>query len=415
MNEVRGPRDEQDGDHDPANACGMPTRRWLDRVRVALAALTVLALASPARGDSTQAVVFVANAEDGTVGIIDAQTHQTIRTINVIPDGPSPSITEAPLNAVTYPLVVAAVGENWAQDLDVSPDGTVLYVSRGYRADVAAFDIASGAMIWQRPVAGFRSDHMTISPDGSRLYVSALTQNIIEVFDAADGSVIGTIPAGEWPHDNVFSPDGERVYNGSIGNILVPPEIREARPSVPPVLPEPYVLTVADAGSLEVLRTITFDRGIRPFLFSSDETRMYAQLSEFHGLVEFDLAGGAALRTLELPIADGVTSDDYDFEAPHHGLAMSADERYLCVAGRASDYVAVVAIETMTVAAIIPVDDAPGWAETGPDGSSCYVASTRANTVSVISFEDFSLIAEIPTGAGPKYLASAYVPASVLG
>ena len=376
------------------------------------AALTLVVV--PAHGETTRAVVFVANAEDGTVGIVDATTHQTLRTIDVIPDGPSPSVQEAPVNAVAYPLVVAAAGENWAQDLDVSPDGTVLYVSRGHRADVAAFDIDSGELIWRRPTGGFRSDHMTISPDGSRLYVSALTENEVEVLDASDGALIGTFPTGEWPHDNVFSPDGTRVYNGSIGNILVPAELRDARPSVPPLLPEPYALTVADAGTLEVVRTIVFDRGIRPFLITSDETRMYTQLSELHGVMEFDLTEGRPLRTLELPIAEGVTSDDYDFEAPHHGLAISGDERFLCVAGRASDYVAIIEVATMTAAAIIPVDDAPGWAETSPDGSSCYVASTRANTVSVVSYETLSLVAEIPAGAGPKYLAAETIPVSVL-
>jgi YVTN family beta-propeller protein len=384
-------------------------------VRVAFAVVAVVALVvGPARSDTPRSVVFVANSEDGTVGILDAHTHHTLRTIDVIPDGPSPSITYDPLGAVAYPAVVAAAGENWAQDLDVSPAGTVLYVSRGHRGDVAAFEIDSGELIWRRPTGGFRSDHMTLSHDGSRLYVSALTDNVVEVLDSSDGALVGTFPTGEWPHDNVFSSDGTRVYNGSMGNILLPAELREARPSLDPVLPTPYALTVADASTLEVVRTITFDRGIRPFVLGADETRMYTQLSEFHGLMEFDLVEGRALRTLQLPIAKGVTSDDYDFEAPHHGLAMSGDGRFLCIAGRASDYVALVSVETMTAVRMIPVDDAPGWAETGPDGSTCYVASTRANTVSVISYETQSLIAVIPTGAGPKYLASAHVPASVL-
>jgi YVTN family beta-propeller protein len=383
--------------------------------RPASSALLLLALVTlPARGETMHPVVFLANAEAGTVAIIDAATHQTLRTIDVIPDGPAPTLQQDPVSAAAYRLVVAGVGENWAQDLDVSPDGTVLYVSRGHRADAAAFDIASGEMIWRTSIGGLRSDHMTISPDGSRLYVSALTQNIVQVLDTASGTVIGSFPTGEWPHDNVFSPDGSRIYNGSIGNVLLPPEVRDVRPSIAPVLPPPYALTVADPKTLEVLRTITFDRGIRPFVLRADETRLYAQLSEFHGLIEFDLADGSALRTLELPIAEGVTSNDYDFEAPHHGLAISGDGRFLCVAGRASDYVAIVSVETMTPVSIIAVDDAPGWAETGPDGSSCYVASTRANTVSVISYESFSLIARIPTDAGPKYLVGAHVPESVL-
>ena len=393
----------------------MGSRKSVDGFAAALALVTALALVvAPARGGPERAVVFVANAEAGTVGVIDALTHETLRTIDVIPDGPSPALLEDPMQAAAYPLIVAAVGENWAQDLDVSPDGTVLYVSRGYRGDVAAFDIASGKMIWKRPTGGFRSDHMTISPDGSRLYVSALTDNVVEVLSAADGSLVGTISTGEWPHDNVFSPDGSRIYNGSIGNILVSPEVRDVRPSVPPLLPPPYVLTVADPNTLEVVRTISFERGIRPFVLNADGTRMYAQLSEYHGVMEFDLVAGRPLRTLDLPIAEGVTSDDYDFEAPHHGLAISGDGRYLCVAGRASDYVALIATATMSLERIIPVDDAPGWAETGPDGASCYVASTRANTVSVVSFSTQSLVAEIPTDAGPKYITSAVVPASVL-
>ncbi|MGH2795438.1 MAG: YncE family protein [Actinomycetota bacterium] len=392
----------------------MPRLRRTPRAHVAAVVALFALVVAPARAETTRPVVFVANAEAGTVALVDAGTHQTLRTIDVIPDGPAPTLEQDPVNAAAYPLVVAAVGENWAQDLDISPDGTVLYVSRGHRGDTAAFDIASGEMIWRTSIGGFRSDHMTISPDGSRLYVSALTQNIVQVLDTTSGTVVGSFPTGEWPHDNVFSPDGERVYNGSIGNILVPPEIRDVRPSIAPLLPPPYVLTVADPVTLEVIRTIEFDRGIRPFLLSADGGRMYAQISEFHGVVEFDLADGRPLRTLPLPIADGVTSDDYDFEAPHHGLALSGDGRLMCIAGRASDYVALVSTETMSLVATIPVDDAPGWAETSPDGSSCYVASTRANTVSVVSYETLSLVAEIPTDAGPKYLTSAHVPESVL-
>ncbi|HVL32181.1 MAG TPA: beta-propeller fold lactonase family protein [Actinomycetota bacterium] len=393
----------------------MHLRRIARRACMALALVVMLIVALPARSDTMTAVVFVANAEDGTVQIVDASTFQILRTINVIPDGASPPMTEDPLSAAAYPLVVGAAGENWAQDLDVSPDGTVVYVSRGHRADVAAFDVASGTMKWRAPVSGLRADHMTMSADGARLYVSALTENIVEVLDTSTGALVDTFATGEWPHDNVLSADGARVYNGSIGNILLPPEVREARSSVNDgVLPRPYQLTVVDADTLEVLRTYPFERGIRPFVINADETRMYVQLSEVHGVMEYDLVDGRPLRTLDLPVADGVTSDDYDFEAPHHGLALSADERLLCAAGRASDYVALISVETMQPVSVIPVDDAPGWVETSPDGSHCFAASTRANSVTVISYEQAAKVAEIETGAGPKYLAAARVPTSIL-
>lgn len=383
------------------------------RARLLVAALLLLPGGAVAT-EHTRAAVFVANAEDGTVSVIDAATFAVVRTLVVVPDGASASPQEDPFHTVSHPLVSGAAGENLAQDLDVSPDGRVLYVSRGHRGDVAAFDLVSGGLLWHAPVSGFRADHMALSDDGARLFVSALTENKVEVFDTADGRFIGYFRTGEWPHDVVVH--GARVYNGSLGNILLPEEVRGRRPAGPPeVTPPPYVLTVADASTLIPLRSIPFDRGIRPFVITSDETRLYAQLSEFHGIVEHDLATGARLRTLELPVAPGVTSDDYDFEAPHHGLALSGDEQYLCVAGRASDYVAIVSRATLAVEAIVPVDDAPGWAETDTDGEHCWVPSTRANTVSVISFATLEKVAEIPVGLGPKYVASAVVPASVLG
>src|SRR6185295_10084433 len=66
---------------------------------------------------------------------------------------------------------------NAAQDTDVSPDGRTLYVSRGYIGDVAAFDIPSGRLLWQRSLNTGRADHMTLSKDGRSLFVSALMDN----------------------------------------------------------------------------------------------------------------------------------------------------------------------------------------------------------------------------------------------
>ena len=76
-------------------------------------------------------------------------------------------------------------------------------------------------------------------------------------------------------------------------------------------------------------------------------------------------------RRLDLPVKPGLTPADFDFEAPHHGLAITDDGRTLCLAGRASDYAALVRAPELTLIATIPVGDAPGWAETADaDGSA---------------------------------------------
>ena len=149
-------------------------------------------------------------------------------------------------------------------------------------------------------------------------------------------------------------------------------------------------------------------------MITHDEQRLYGQLSLFNGLVELDLPGGRITRRLSLPVDAGVTEDDFDFEAPHHGLALSGDEQLLCAAGRASDYVALVSVQAMAPVALIDVGDAPGWATTSPDGTHCFVPNTRDDTLSVISYSERREVARIRVGDGPKQIEAARLPDDVL-
>jgi DNA-binding beta-propeller fold protein YncE len=385
----------------------------LSRSLCALSCLALLVSAAPSEARQvTRPVVFVANAEAGTVSLLDARSFRVLRTLDVLPDGREAQLGEdAPVQALVGQRVVEAGGGiNYVQDQDLSPDGRTLYVSRGHRGDVAAFDLASGDLLWKAPVSGLRADHMTLSADGSRLYVSALTADVVEVVDTADGAVVDSFRTGEWPHDNHFSHDGSLLYNASIGNIVTPVELRDARAATPA---SPYVLTVVDADTLEPARTYAFDRGIRPYVVTADDTRMYAQLSELHGLVEYDLVEGRELRRLELPVDDGVTEEDYSFEAPHHGLAVTADQTTLCAAGRASDYVALVDTRTLRPT-IVDVGDMPSWAVSGPGDEHCFVANTGDGTVSVVSYDERREVARVAVGSGPKHLELGNVPVSLL-
>lgn len=220
--------------------------------------LALVCLLFPAGGAAARDVMLVANAEGGTVSLVDARSFRSLREIDVIPDGPATSFEHNPMQALAgQQIVEAAGGKNYAQDQDVSPDGHVLYVSRGHKGDVAAFDLTSGELMWKVAIPGLRSDHMTISANGRRLYVSALTDNHVYAIDTAAAAVVGSFPTGEWPHDNHLSHDGERLYNGSIGNIVTP---EESRGSGSP----PYRLTVVDADTLAEITSHVFERGIRP-------------------------------------------------------------------------------------------------------------------------------------------------------
>jgi DNA-binding beta-propeller fold protein YncE len=342
-------------------------------------------------------VALVANAQAGTVALVDVASRSLLGTIDVNPQrakGEGPGAT------------------NYAQDTDVSPDGRTLYVSRGYLGDVAAFDIASGRLLWRRSLNTGRADHMTLTPDGRSLFVSALMDNIVYKLVAATGEITGQLVTGVYPHDNKISRDGRRLYNTSIGPLSSLPRNAATRSSTEAGYP--FQLTIADVGTLKTLDRIRLDNGIRPWQFTPDEKGLYAQLSNEHAVVVYDLARRKVDRRLELPVKAGITVADWDFEAPHHGLALTPDGRTLCLAGRASDYAALVQAPELKLIATIPVGDAPGWAEVADEGRLCLTANSRSHDLSIISIAERKEIVRLPMDKGPKHITVAPLPASVV-
>jgi DNA-binding beta-propeller fold protein YncE len=343
-------------------------------------------------------IALVANAGAGTVALVDVATRSIVGTVDV---NPARAKAEGP------------GATNYAQDTDVSPDGRTLYVSRGYLGDVAAFDIASGRLLWQRSLDTGRADHMTLTRDGRSLFVSALLDNRVYKIATATGQIEGHLVTGVYPHDNKVSRDGRRLYNSSIGPLGTLPR-RAGAPPLTETPGYPFQLTIAEASTLKIVDRIRFDKGIRPWEFTPDEKGIYAQLSNDHAVVSYDLAARKVVKRLELPVKPGITVADWDFEAPHHGLALTPDGRTLCLAGRASDYAAIVRAPALTLIATIPVGDAPGWAEVADRGRVCLTANSRSNDLSIISIPQRKEIVRLPMDKGPKHITVARIPSSVL-
>jgi len=340
-------------------------------------------------------IALVANAEGATVSLLDVAARKVVGTIDINPEK----------------VVVRRPGTpNYAQDTDISPDGRTIYVSRGYMGDVAAFDTATGKAKWVRKLDTGRADHMTITPDGRWLFVSLLFDNQVEKIDAATGEGKGRFPTGVFPHDNQISADGKSVYNTSLGQLggLRP----GAEPKVKPV--NPLQFTIADIDTLAVTSAIVMPASIRPWHMRPDGKSFYAQMSNQHAVAAFDFPSGKQTKRLDLPVKPGVKETDWDFEAPHHGLALTHDGSTLCLAGRASDYVALVKAPELELIATIPVDDAPGWAVLSLDDKICIVANTRADNVSFISMAETKEVARIPVGDGPKHITIAMLPSDVV-
>jgi DNA-binding beta-propeller fold protein YncE len=365
----------------------------------------------------SRAVLAVGNSYDGTITLIDAHTLKRLGSpLNVIPDGDTP---RDPTQAAAYPSIIASRGEfNYSQDIAVSPDGAVLYVSRGYLGDVAAFSLRTRALLWRLEVPGLRADHLAVSPDGRRLFVSVLPGTRVWAINTRTHRFIGSYRAGDFPHVLEFSPDGRHLYSGSLGNQLAP--YGQDRGI--------HQLTVTDPRTLHVVRIYRFKAGVRPFTFAPGGRLLVLQLSYFNGFKVLNLRTGRIVRTVNLPKRGPgrtLAPQNYPNSAAHHGIAISGDT--ICDAGTISNYAALVSLRTGRVHKIVPVGQAPAEAITGPGGKLCFltnrgptalhrarITNGTGDSVSAIDYKTGREVARINVGTHPQCEIIATIPDTVL-
>jgi DNA-binding beta-propeller fold protein YncE len=408
------------GAGEKSSMLGSHRHAFVGRVAIIAALLGSLfaSLTSPAAEAErdTRPILAVGNSYDGTVNFIDARRLRRIGPpLNVIPDGATP---QDPKQAAAYNFIISVRGEhNFAQEVDFSPNGKILYVSRGYLGDIAAFSVARRTMLWRLQLPSLRADHLTVSPDGSTIFATSLPGNQVYAISAATHQIIGSYEAGTYPHVLEFSPNGRYLYSGTLGNQLAPYGQDNGV----------HELAVADPRTLQVVRTYSFQAGVRPFAFSENGRSLVLQLSYFNGFEVLNLQSGEVVRTVNLPLLGpglALVPADYPNAAAHHGIDVSGPT--VCDAGTISNYVALVVLRTGKVRKIIHVGQAPGEALTSLDGRYCFVTDrgptgldpapvpkSQGDSVSVIDYRT-GRVRTIAVGRHPQSEATAKIPAAVL-
>jgi len=400
-----------------------------------LSSIVAAAVAAPAAHASTQAptpqpgvtrpVILVGNNWAGTTDVVDPETFQRLDRVNVIPDRAErdAEIGADPVRLIFFHGVRLLIGEGhdqWNDDVFSSPDGREIYVSRPSYADVVAIDLATKRIRWRAPVDGYRADHMAISEDGRKLYVSASTANVVHEIDTATGKRTGGFPSGDSPHENVISKDGRRIFHASIGRVYLPFD----RPTdLAKYTKGGEFFQIVDRTTGKVLKRVVmaekmrqagymgFSSAVRPMALSPDETKVYFQLSFFHGFVEYDLKTDRVTRIARLPLSQKVAEmprEDYLLDSAHHGLAIDRTGEKLCVAGTMSDYGAIVSRKTFS-ARILDVGAKPYWATNSADGRYCYVSASESDQVSVISYDTEEIVRTFKVGRHPQRVRNGVV------
>lgn len=420
-------------------------------------------------------VTFVGNNWAGTATIVDTHTREVLKVgVDLVPDKQQElkDIWSNPARLAYYLLIQQGPGEGhdqYVDDMFTTRDGRHLAVSRPSFGDVVWIDIARAtagdpdSIVREQQMDGYRTDHMGVSPDGRRLLVSDSTSRQVIEYSMVDEVVDGeqvrmgdrlrTFESGETPHENNYSPDGERIYHASIGKVYLPGD----QTALGPVKIGPVHDAIKGDRWFEVVRNDDFsiehrwDMGkelaeaghegmssaVRPMAVAPGERMIYFQVSYFHGIVEFDTQApdldgevgytsggvpeprvGAVTRVIELPNhVPNLPREEYVNDSAHHGLAMDEAGTTLCAAGTMDDYVALVDREDGSFRLYDEETTGnsyakPYWTTEGP-GNTCWVSLSEADAVAVLDFETGEELAHFPVGDHPQRVRHGVVPTAV--
>ncbi|GAA1573833.1 YncE family protein [Kribbella sancticallisti] len=410
------------------NPVSRPPRRRRFLALVAAGLTTAALCTSPATASSQttvalREVMFVGNNWEGTADAIKSTgDFARIGRVNVVPDK-AQRLAEIYLNPAKLAFFLGirhGVGEGHDQlvdDLYTTSDGKSLVVSRPSFADVVSIDLATGQLNWRFPVSGFRADHMAVSPDNTRVAVSASTSNTVHVLDMVTGAQVGSFRTGDKPHENVFTGDGRHLWNMAIGDVTT-------------ALDDPGLdwtkgdrrITVVDARTFAQVKVIdlrqrldAFGRrdlsdAVRPVAFTPDESKLYFQVSFFHGFLEYDVAADKITRLKTLPKNPNTSEDRTTWinDSRHHGLSMNPAGDKLCVAGTMDDYATIVDRATLQERPVVPASK-PYWATVSGDGKACVISESGADTVTAIDFATGAKLTTVAVGDHPQRVRLGHV------
>jgi len=335
-------------------------RRCSYRAIVA-SAIAVAAWIGPA---SAEPMLWQTSSEGDAIHIFDLERRRLLRRLVV---GPGPHGIAAPA------------------------DGHVVYVT------LETNDRPRGALLWIDPRAYRVERRMEIcrephaiatTPDGRWIYVPCRDEHYW-VVDAEKREVVTRIRTGGRPHNTRISRDGRLALLSPMGGA--------GRVTIVDV----------EAGH-EVVGEIAFADSVRPSALS-DDGRLFRHVDGLNGFQVADVASRKRVATVE-----HATPLGWLFVHPKlgwlgssglqrcHGLAIRPDDREIWSACGASVTIHDLTEATYPELARIPLPSKAYWLTFSPDGRWALVALSGADRVALIDATTRELVAQLPTGPGPK-------------
>jgi YVTN family beta-propeller protein len=125
------------------------------------------------------------------------------------PDRSADGIGEVDIATLRIKRIIHAGAD--PEQLDISPDGTRLYVANEDAATLSVVNVPSGQVIAAIKV-GDEPEGVAVRPDGKVVYVTSEADGTVSVIDTARYTLVARIAVGHRPRGVAFLPDGSRAY-----------------------------------------------------------------------------------------------------------------------------------------------------------------------------------------------------------
>ena len=311
--------------------------------RILGTALATLLLAQPALAGE----IWISNEKGNTVSVIDVDTLEVTRTINV---GQRP------------------------RGIIFSKDHSRVYICASDDDTVQVLDPDNGDVLHELP-SGYDPEQFALHPNDRYLYIANEDDAITTVVDTQDRTVVAQIDVGIEPEGMAVSPDGSIAITTS----------------------ETTNMTHwIDVEAQEIFHNSLVDQRPRHAEFTKSGDKLWVS-SEIGGTVTvFNVADQTELAKIQFAV-QGVTPE----RLQPVGIRITADGKRAFVALGPSNHVAVVNGETFEVEDYILVGRRVWHMEMTPDEKLLFTTNGLSNDVTVVDMESLKAVKSIPVGEQP--------------
>lgn len=302
--------------------------------------------------ENQQGLIYVPNAGEGTVSVIDTNKNKVVDTISLETEQASHGIALSLDGKTLYTgtgfegkSLIVMDTENkkkineikfneGVHGIDISADGQYLYISLN---PGLGQDGKGGLAILEtdtmEKIAEVETDegpaHVAVTPDGSQVWVANVNVDTVSVVDTNTNTLVKTIEVGDVPNEVAISPDGKWVYVANVESDLV---------------------SVIEIDTLQVVKTVQAGDG-------------------------------------------------------PHGVTVSPNGTELWISNRNSNDVTIINTATLEPKAIIPTGGSANHVAFSQKGEWAYITNQRSNDVVKIDVAKKEILAKIPVGVDPHELS----------